>query len=205
MNKFIQRIKDKYQKSNKKKLFFSLAVFLSVFVILWAFLSAIIITKNFNREQLLGTENKQELDISSVILVETKNDQKYWEIYAKSGSYESENKVAMLNNVVGNFYKDNEVSMSFESSKGSYNESKQQIILYDNTHIVIKNGTSLYCDTLIWSGSNNDIIVEGNVKIEKDGELISTADKGIISSNYSKFKIIGNSVTKLYEAKRKNK
>lgn len=203
MKKIIQNLKEKYKKANKKNLFFTMALISAVVVILWAFLSALIITKNFNRDSLLGTENKQELDISSVILVETKNDQKFWEIYAKKGSYESDNKVAMLNNVVGNFYKDNEVSMSFESSKGSYNEAKQQIILYDNTHIVIKDGTSLYCDTLIWSGSDNDIVVEGNVKIEKEGELISTADKAVISSNYSKFKIIGNAVTKLYESKGK--
>lgn len=205
MTKILQNIKEKYKNANKKRLYLALAFMLAVIVILWAFLSALVITKNFNREQLLGAENKQELDISSVILVETKDDQKFWEIYAKSGSYESDNKVAMLNNVVGNFYKDNEVTMSFESSRGSYNESKRQIILYDNTHIVIKDGTSLYCDTLIWSGSDNDIVVKGNVKIEKDGELVSTADKGIISANYTKFKIIGNSVTKFYESKGKTK
>ena len=135
--------------------------------------------------------------------VYTKEDQKYWEIYAKSGNYDSENKVAMLNNTVGNFYKDNEVAMSFESSRGSYNETKQQIILYDKTHIVIKDGTSLHCDTLIWSGSDKDIIVEGNVVIEKAGELQTKAERGIISSDYSKFKIMGNTVTKLYESKEK--
>ena len=155
------------------------------------------------RTQLLGTENKQELGVSSVILVETKEDEKFWEIYAKSGSYDSDNKVAMLNSVIGNFYQDNEVSMSFESSKGSYNEQKQEIILYENTHIVIKDGTSLFCDTLIWSGSDKDIIVRGNVKIVRDNELFSEAEEGVIASDYSKFKIKGNSVTKLYESKEK--
>ena len=180
MKKILNQIKEKYQKTNKKRFYIALTGTLAVLVILWAFLSALIITRNFNREQLVGTENKQELDVQSVILVETKNDEKYWEIYAKSGSYDSDNKIAFLNNVTGNFYKDNEVSMSFESAKGSYNETKQEIILYDNIHIVIQDGTSLFCDTLVWSGSDNDITVDGHVKIVKDNQLLSTAEKGKI-------------------------
>ena len=198
-----QKLIDKYKKISKKRLFVFVALFLTVTIISWAFLSAFVITKNFNRSQIFGSENRQELDVSSVVLVETKDDQKFWEIYAKSGSYDSDNKVAMLNTVVGNFYQDNEVSMSFESTRGTYNEIKQQIILYDKTHIVIKDGTSLFCDTFIWSGSDKDIILEGNVRIERDNQFIAQADKGIISSDYSKFKIVGNSVTKLYEAKEK--
>ena len=200
---FIDKIKEKYKQTNKKRFYLSLVLITVILVILWAFITALVITKNFNRAKLFGDQNKQELDVSSIILVETKDGIKFWEIYAQSGNYESNNKVAMLNNVTGNFYQNNEVSMSFESSKGSYNEEKQEIILHDNTHIVIKDGTSLNCDTLIWSGSDKDIIVKGNVIIQKDNELISKADKGVISSDYSNFKIIGNAVTKLYETKEK--
>lgn len=204
MKNIINKFKDKYKNVNKKKFYIALAGVLAFLVILWAFVSAIVITKNFNREQLLGTENKQELDVKSLILVESRDDKKYWEIYAKTGNYDSENKIAFLNNVTGNFYKDNEVSMSFESSKGSYNEAKQEIILYDDTHIVIKDGTTLYCDTLVWQGSDKDIKVDGDVRIIKDNQLLSRGEKGIISADYSKFKLIGNAVTKLYETKEKN-
>jgi LPS export ABC transporter protein LptC len=203
MKSILKNLKEKYNKANKKKLFVSCAALFAVSLILWAFLSAIFITKNFNRNQLLGTENKQELDVSSLILVETKDDEKFWEIYAKSGNYDSDNKVAMLDNIIGNFYKDNQVSMSFESSKATYNEEKREIILYDRTHIVIKDGTSLYCDTLIWQGSDKDIIAKGNIKIEKENKLYSTAKEAVISADYTKFKIIGNTSTKLYETKEK--
>lgn len=186
---------------SKKRKVYLLAFLALAGVLLWAFITAGVITRNFNREQLIGTENKQELDISSVILTETKNDKKYWEIYGEKGSYDSDSKVALLENVAGNFYSNNEVSMSFESSSGTYNEVKRQIILYKDTHIVIKDGTSLYCDRLVWSGSDKEVLAEGNVKINRNNELIATADKAVINPTYTKFKIIGKTVTKLYKIK----
>lgn len=172
-----------------------------VAIMLWAFITAGIITRDFNRQQLIGTENRQELDVSSVILTETKADKKYWEIYGEKGSYNSDSKIALLENVTGNFYSDNKVSMSFESSCGTYSENKRQIILYNDTHIVIKDGTSLYCDRLVWSGSDKEVIAQGNVKINRNNELIATADRAIINPTYTKFKIIGKTVTKLYKIK----
>jgi len=184
--------------SKKRKIY--LGVFLGISIVLaWAFISADIITKSFNRSQLVGTENRQELDISSIILTETKGDKKYWEIYGESGHYESDSKVALLENITGNFYSNNEVSMSFESSKGTYNEVTKQIVMYNGTHIVLKDGTSLYCDRLIWSGSDKDIVAEGNIKIIRNKELNATAQKATISSDYAKFKIMGKTTTKLYD------
>lgn len=190
-----------FKKLTKKNKIYIALLIAFVGVLSWAFISAGVITRNFNREQLVGTENRQELDISSIILTETKGDKKYWEIYGEKGYYNSDSKVAILENVTGNFYSDNEVSMSFESSKGTYNEEKKQIILYDNTHIVIKDGTSLYCDRLTWSGSDRDVVAKGNIKINRDNDLISVAQKAIISPDYAKFRIEGKTVTKLYNIK----
>ena len=188
--------------SKKRKIYFILMLSV-VGVLAWAFISAGIITRNFNREQLVGTENRQELDISGLILTETKGDKKYWEIYSESGYYNSDNKVAILENVMANFYSNNEVTMSLESTKGTYNEEKKQIILYNNTHIVIKDGTSLYCDRLTWSGSDKDVLAEGNIRINRNNELVATAQKAIINPDYSNFKIVGKTVTKLYSLKEK--
>ena len=49
MKDFFEKFKDFYKNVNKKKFYVTLAGFLALFVILWAFLSAIFITKNFNR------------------------------------------------------------------------------------------------------------------------------------------------------------
>lgn len=188
---------------SRRKIIYLSLILAVVSVLAWAFISAGIITHNFNRDQLVGKENSQQLDISSIILTETKEDKKYWEIYAETGYYNSDSKVGMLNNVTGNFYKDNEVSMSFESSKGTYNEVKKQIILYQNTHIVIKGGISLYADRLTWSGTDKDIIAKGHVKINRNNELVATAEEAVITPDYAKFKIVGHSVTKLYDLKEK--
>lgn len=191
-----------FKKLGRKRTIYLSLVLALVGVLAWAFISAGIITRHFNRSQLVGTENRQELDISGIILTETKGSQKYWEMYAETGYYNSDNKVALLNNITGNFYDaKNEVSMSFESSKGTYNEIKKQVIMYNNTHIVIKDGTSLFCDKLTWSGSDKEIVAEGNIRINRNNQLVSIAQKTIINPDFSDFKIIGKTVTKIYDLK----
>lgn len=165
---------------------------------IWAFVSAEIITSNFNRAQVKSNSNSQKVDAIGLIITETKQGKKYFEIYGESGNYNNDHSIATLNNVVGNFYQDNEVAMSFQSSKGSYNEKDSVITLYENTYIVLKDETSLQSDRLIWSGSDKETIAEGNVKIKKGRELNALADKCIISPDYKKFKIIGKTETRLY-------
>lgn len=168
----------------------------------WAFISAGVITHNFNRSQLQTDQDRQEALINGIILTETKDEKKYWEIYGETGNYDSKNGVAMLNNVIGNFYdENNEVSMSFESSKGTYNEKKEQIILYEDTFIVLKDLTTLRANKLVWTGKDIPIVAEGNVRITRKSDLLATAKKVEISPDYNTFKIIGNTVSKVYSDK----
>lgn len=193
-----------FKKLGKKRNIYSIAAGLLAALLAWAFITAGIITRNFKREQLFGTENRQELNISSIILTETKGDKKYWELYGEKGHYNSDSRIALLENVTGNFYNNkNEVSMSFQSSKGTYNEVKKEITLYENTYIVIKDGTSLRCDKLVWAGTDKDVVATGNIKINRNKQLVSTAEKAVINADYSDFKIIGKTVTKLYDLKEK--
>ena len=88
--------------------------------------------------------------------------------------------------------------MSFQSSKGTYDEKTGIITLYDNTYIVLKDGVSLNTDKLTWQGNGKETIAEGNVVIKKGNEMKSVANKGIISPGYDKFKIIGQTKTNVY-------
>lgn len=187
--------------SKKQKAYFG--AFMAIVALLaWAFISAGVITHNFNRSQLQTDQDRQEASIDGIILTETKDEKKYWEIYGETGNYDSKNGVAMLNNVIGNFYDDeNLVSMSFESSKGTYNEKKEQIILYEDTFIVLKDLTTLRANRLVWSGKDIPTVAEGNVRITRKNELLATADKVEISPNYEKFKIVGNAVSRVYSDK----
>ena len=204
MKRFLVYLR-KIKKLDTKKKAYAILFLVLASILLWAFLSAGILTNNFSRSQLKDGNNRQSLDVSSMILTETKNDVKYWEIYGETGSYNSDEKIALLINVIGNFYKDNSVIMSFESSKGTYNEEKGQIILYENTNIVIKDGTSLKCDRLVWSGSDKDIIAEGNVSINRNGELVTVGNEVIINPTYDHFKIRGKTVSKIFDKNGKSK
>lgn len=198
----LRKILKKIREMDKKKRAYFIAIFLIVAVMSWAFISAGIITCNFNRAQLKGNQDEQKVDAAGIIITETKDGKKYFEIYGETGNYTNEENVATLHNVVGNFYKDNEVAMSFQSSKGSYDEKAGVITLYENTYIVLKDETSLQADKLVWSGSDKDTVAEGNVKITKGKDMSALADKCIIGSGYDKFKIIGKTKTQIYGDKK---
>lgn len=187
-----------FRNLDKKKRSYFIVLFSIIAVMLWAFISAGLITCNFNRAQVKDGENGQKVDAVGIIITETKDTKKYFEIYGETGNYSNDVNVATLHNVVGNFYKDGEVAMSFQSSKGTYDEKAKVITLYENTYIVLQDDTSLEADRLTWSGSDNDTIAEGNVKIKKSNEMYALADKCIICAGYEKFKIIGKTQTKIY-------
>lgn len=187
--------------SKKKRLYFIIAGSMAM-ILLWAFITAKVITHDFNRQQVAANKDEQQAIVNGIILTETKNDTKYWEIYGENGKWNSINGVAQLNNVLANFYKDNEVSMSLQSSKGTYDSKTKAITLYKDTFIVLKNGITLNADKLTWLNSNSPVIAEGHIKIQKANQLLSTADKIIISPNYDSFKIEGNTVSKVYEDKK---
>ena len=194
----LKKLFENLKKMDKKRRIYLIVLLFIVFVMLWAFISAGVITGNFNREQLKGSENDQKVDAIGVIITETKDGNKYFEIYGETGNYSNDRNLAVLHNVVGNFYKEGRVAMSFQSSKGAYDEAAGTITLYENTYIVLENGTSLASDKFIWSGSDKDTVALGNVKIKKSDEMVATANKCIISPTYDKFKIVGNSKTKIY-------
>lgn len=193
-------LREKFRNLNKKQKAYFGVFAVIIALLLWAFVSAEIITHNFNRAQVQTDKDRQEALIHGIILTETKDEHKYWEIYGESGNYDSKNGVAMLDNVIGNFYdENNEVSMSFESSKGTYNEKEKEIILYENTFIVLKDLTTLRANKLEWGGSDVPIVAKGNVRITRSDEFIATANEVIISPDYDKFKISGNTVSKIYK------
>lgn len=184
----------------KQKMYLLVFVVIS-FILFWAFISAGFITHNFNRNILKGNSDKQELAVKSMILTESKNGQKSWEIYGETGEYSSDHKIVTLTNVIGNFYKDNQVNMSFQSSKGSYNEETHNIELYENTYVVLENDIAVLADHLTYYSDTRIITAEGNVKINQNGTFIATADEAFVNSDFTIFEIKGNTTTRIYEKK----
>lgn len=201
VKKYLKNFFERFKSFDRKQRVYFIAVLSIILVMVWAFISAGVITSNFNRSQLKNSENEQKVDAQGIIITETKETKKYFEIYGETGHYSNDHSIATLNNVIGNFYKNNEVAMSFQSSRGTYDENTGIITLYDNTYIVLKDGVSLNTDKLVWSGSDKETVATGHVVIKKGADMISTADKCIIGSGYDKFKIIGKTTTKVYNKK----
>lgn len=191
-----------FKKLSKKKRVYLIITLAVTGILLWAFVTARIITHDFNRQMVSGKQNEQEAVVKGVILTETKNDQKYWEIYGDTGHWHSQNGIAELDGVWVNFYKDNKVTMSIKSSKGTYDSKTKVIKLYEDTFIALVDGITLNADKLTYVSSVDPIVAEGHIKVRKDDTMLSTADKIIISPDYENFKIVGNTVTKVYEDKK---
>lgn len=165
---------------------------------IWAFISAGVITRNFKKEVLGSAGEKQELNIKNLVITETKENKKYWELYAESGYYDSKNKVAILYDLIGNFYDDDKVVLSMKSTKGTFDENSKKVILYDDSYIIYKDGTNVTADRFIWQGRDKDIVANGNVIIRRYGEIRTFSDKAVLSNQQTQVKIIGRSKTELY-------
>ena len=88
--------------------------------------------------------------------------------------------------------------MSFQSSKGEYDEKNRIITLYENTYIALQDDTTLEADKLVWAGSDKETLADGHIKIKRGNDMIATADRCIIGAGYDKFKIIGNTKTQVF-------
>ena len=183
---------NKFKALDKKKQGYIIGFALATGVMLWAFITAGILTNDFNRNMVNNASDRQEVKTKGIIITETKDKKKYWEIYGETGNYNNADKKASLDNILGNFYKENEVSMSFSAEHGVYDEVAKTITLTDKVFIVIQDGTSLKSDELIWQGNDKDILANGNVIIERNGEMEAFADHAIISPDFDKFMIKGN-------------
>ena len=183
--------------SAKQKAYIISASLIAV-VLLWSFFSAKILTTNLNRKELSNGGDSKQAVVEGVILTETKNEVKYWELYAENGTYNSNIDVASLNDVNANFYKDKVVSMSIRSSQGEYNSKTGTITLFDDTYVIIKDGLSLSADKLVWSGNDKPVFAYGHVLITKDAEFMATADEVEISADYDNIKIKGNTTSKVF-------
>ena len=182
----------------KRKIAYIVILSLIIFGCLWAFISAGIITKNFKKEALNNAGEKQKLDIKNLLITETKEDKKYWELYADSGYYDSQNKVVILYNIIGNFYNNDEVVLSMESTKGTFNEESKRVVLYENTYIIYKDGTNVRADRFTWQGNDKDIVAQGNVVIQRNGEIKTYSNEAYLGNSMKNVRIKGRSKTELY-------
>ncbi|MDD3236656.1 MAG: LPS export ABC transporter periplasmic protein LptC [Candidatus Gastranaerophilales bacterium] len=183
----------------KKRNIGYIITFLVIFIAcLWAFISAGIITKNFKAKMLKDDFAQKEVNIDNLLVTETKDGQKLWELYADTGHYDNKNNVAYLNNIIGNFYKENKVVASFKSSQGTYNATNKHIVLYSDTLIVYKDGSNVKANQIVWEGKDSDIKATGKIRLEKPSQAVLYGNEAVLSNDLSNFKILGKTRTEIY-------
>ena len=183
---------------DKKNIIYVSVLAIVVLGCLWAFISAGIITKTFKEKILDETYNNKEANIESLLVTETKDGQKLWELYADEGRYTDSDKIVLLQNLIGNFYEDGKVKASFKADSGTYNSVTKQIILFNDVILVYEDGTNMKTERLTYSGKDSDIVAEGQIRIEKPDEAVIFGNKAILSSDYKDFHIEGRTETHFY-------
>ena len=107
----------------KRKLLFKIAFFIIALLLVWGLVWSWFITKTVRKNKSNDNLKNQHAIVKNIIVTETQNEKKYWEFYAKSGEYNSNNNSIQLNDVIGNFYDKQEVVVvSFKSKKGTYDD-----------------------------------------------------------------------------------
>lgn len=182
----------------KKNIGYIIAFATILIACLWAFISAGIITKNFKKELLNSDSSKKEVNIDNLLVTETKDGQKLWELFAETGHYDNKNNVAYLNDIIGNFYQNGKVTASFKSTRGTYNADTKQIVLYDDTIIVYKDGSNVKADRIVWAGKGQDIQATGKIRLEKPGQVIVYGSNAVLRHDLSDFQIKGRTRTEIY-------
>ena len=183
---------------NKSKFYIIIGIIVTI-VLLWAFISAAFSTRAFQKNVRENTLDNKKVYVEDLLITETKEGQKYWEIYADKGYYEDAQKIAYVTNSIGNFYEDNEVVASFESPRATINSETGSIIMYDRSKLIYKDFTSITADEFTYAGEHKPIHAKGNVIIENPGQFHLSGDKAILTNEMTNIKIKGKVKTKIFD------
>ena len=190
----------------KRKKILKIISLIFILILGWGLIWSYSVTKIVKKNSKNANLKNQHAVVKNIIVTETQEGKKYWEFYAKSGEYNSENNSIRLNDLIGNFYDKNEqVVVSFKSNKGTYDEKTKKVILNGENLFVGKDGSQLYADEVIWQGQDKDILANGNVQFIQDNKIITKSQKAIFNSDLTIFKIIGNTKTQLFADENKKK
>lgn len=188
----------KFNFKNKSKFYLIIGIIVSV-ALIWAFVSAAFITRSFQKDVKENKLDNKRVFVEDLLITETKNGEKYWEIFADKGYYEDSQKIAYVANSIGNIYENKEVIASFESPRAKINSELGTIIMYDRSKLIYKDFTSIVADEFTYEGEHKPIYAKGNVIIENPGQFHITGDNAVLTDEMTHIKIDGKVTTKIYE------
>ncbi|OGI00571.1 MAG: LPS export ABC transporter periplasmic protein LptC [Candidatus Melainabacteria bacterium GWF2_32_7] len=183
-----------------KKSIFSLLILVILGTLsIWAFLFSKSLMGNvhISEEESVGDE---QVTIKELVITETRNGQKFWEIYAETGYYDNGNNIAVLKNIAGNFYKEDNVILSVISPEATFNNKNKEIKLHGGAQAANDKGVFIRADEICWAGSKDEVTAKGNVKIIKEEGLMTVSDKSSFDTDFSNLKLTGNVNAYVFES-----
>ena len=190
------------QKRTKFSIIFIITFFILIII---AFLYAHNWTKDF-QEFLNSQGSVQYATVKDVVITETKDGIKEWEVYSAVAEYDNNKVTATMHDIVGNYYKKGEVVMSFSAAKGTYDSEMKKIELLEEVKVVGKDNIKLTADSISWVTTEDKIYAQGNVIVNKNDEIIAISNKGAITKDLKEMEIMDNAELRVYkEFKDQNK
>ena len=183
----------------QKRTKLSIILLISFFIIIiTTFLIARNWTKNF-QEYLNSHGSVEYAKVNDVVITETKDGVKDWELYAAIAEYDTTKTIVTLTDIVGNYYQNHEVTMSFISPKGTYNTETKKVELYDSVKIVGKDDIELTANKISWVTTEDKIIAEGDIVINQANEVIALSNKGTLTKDFENVELIDNAEIRVYK------
>jgi len=183
----------------RKRTKFSIIFIISLFILITI---ALIYTNKWTKDfqEFLKTQGGIEhATVNDVVITETKDSIKEWEVYAAVAQYDNDKVTATMHDIVGNYYKNNEVVMSFTAPRGKYNSDDKKIELLDSVKIVGKDNIKLTADRIFWTTTEDKIYAEGNIVINKNNELIALSEKGAVTKDMKFMEISDKAEIRVYK------
>ncbi len=178
-----------------------------IFIVLCLILGVVVViyatkmTSDF-KKLVSGNDAVENVLVHDVVLTESKDGEKSWEVYAATGHYDIQKVVASLNDIVGNYYEKGEVVMSFTAPNGSYNSETKELKLFGVVKIVGKDDAKVTTNSISLVTSEDKIKAEGNIVINRANEVIALANKGSVSTDFKNFELYDNAEIRVYKDKR---
>jgi len=184
----------------KKTLLSAIIIGIFVSVIAWAMVVSYQITKQIDKNQSEGnTVSSENANVENLVITETKNGQKFWELFASEGQYDNKGNRASLVNIKGYFYNNNKRVLTFVSPNADYLVKNKEIRLFGGPKAVTESKIYISSNEMIWSDIDDKINAKGSVNIIKMPKLVAKGDRAIFSPDFSKIKMIGNTTTYSYK------
>jgi len=164
----------------------------------WAFVVSSNITRDIKKKESQNTFEEDQTSVEELVITETREGQKFWEVYAESGQYDSSRSTAKLSNVKGNFYRNKKVVLSFDAPSAIYTAKNKEIRLIGGSRAATDSSILITSNELNWAGNRDKITAIGHVKIKRADQIMITSDRSDFSTDFKKISVSGDSKTNVY-------